>query len=155
MPQPRCHLRPAKKPDLHKLHKWRNDPWIISLSSSKRTVPLEEHRQWFTKALASSDHLLYIINEDCGLVRAERTSRNSGVISIYLLKLYSGQGLGVEALVKACQALFKEWGISKIYAYIRFNNYPSISAFTKAGFSETTTEKSCPDDHHCYIYSKG
>ena len=45
----RLSLRLATLKDREKVFAWRNDPWIISLSSSRRGVEWDEHCGWFDR----------------------------------------------------------------------------------------------------------
>src|SRR5262245_37067142 len=69
-------LRPAEPSDIRSLFEWRNDPLIVSVSSSGQGVSWEEHERWFSSVLGSSEHLLYIVNSHhavpVGMVRLDR-----------------------------------------------------------------------------------
>ena len=144
-------LRPATPDDTQRIFEWRNDPWIVSLSTSQRTVAFAEHRQWMQKVLEGGQHLLFVIEPESGLatgtVRVER--RNSqAVITIYLLRQFTRQGLGVHAIREACVKAFARWPVESIHAYIRRDNQSSVSAFSKAGFALADSNLSCPEDHY-------
>jgi RimJ/RimL family protein N-acetyltransferase/SAM-dependent methyltransferase len=143
-------LRPATLEDTQRIFEWRNDPWIVSLSTSRRTVTFEEHQQWMRKILGSQEHLLFVIVPEGGLgagtARVEQHNHQA-VITIYLLRQFTGQGLGVRAIREACAKAFAHWPVESIHAYIRGDNQPSLSAFSKAGFARADSSPDCPADH--------
>src|SRR5437763_782727 len=98
----RLSLRLATLKDREKVFAWRNDPWIISLSSSRRGVEWDEHCGWFDRVSNRQDHLLHVIEFEpgcgAGVVRIDREDGATASISIYLLKPFTGRGLGVYAL---------------------------------------------------------
>ena len=137
---------------MRRVFAWRNDPWIVSLSSSRHGVAWEEHAEWFRGVLADPRRLL-LIGEDedgvgAGTARLDLVDEERAVVTIYLLREFTGRGLGVQALVEACGRGFARWPIRAIHAYIRGDNRPSRSAFTKAGFLDTEPGPACPP-HHC------
>jgi RimJ/RimL family protein N-acetyltransferase len=144
-------LRAVTSDDAQQIFKWRNDAWIVSLSSSQRQVNWEEHIAWFHDVLASDRHLLLIIESKdgvgAGLVRLDRIDEYQARITIYLLKEFTGQGIGVYAIGKACAAGFSLWSIHTINAHIRCDNRHSISAFSKAGFLIVESSNICPAEH--------
>lgn len=142
-------LRTAHRDDARQVFAWRNDPWIVSLGSSRRTVAWEEHRQWFDAVLADASRLLLIAQADghnAGTVRIDQAGEDAAVITIYLMQQFTGRGLGVRAIDAACDCAFRQWpALTKILARIRADNTPSQKAFAKAGFCE---ELSCAGGDH-------
>ena len=145
-------LRIANKDDVQQVFMWRNDLWIVSLSSSQRQVNWEEHIAWFDSLLISNQHLVLIIEPTstigAGVVRLDKTDEYQARITIYLLKEFTGRGIGVEAIINACTEAFRLWSIHNICAYIRSENRPSLSAFSKAGFLIVDSSTTCPIDHY-------
>lgn len=133
-------LRKAALEDMELLFKWRNDPWIVALGSTSSTVSWEEHKSWFKNTLSSAERQLYFITQDhlpLGQVRFDRENENWCEVSIYLMKEYTGKGLGVLALKKGCETILKQWSqLTAVVAYIKDDNQASISAFKKAGFQQ-------------------
>lgn len=144
-------LRQAKIDDIQQVFNWRNDPWIVSLSSSQSQVNWEEHIEWYQNVLTSDQALFLIIepepNISAGVVRLDRINEYQAKIAIYLLKRFTGQGIGVSAILSACLHGFISWSIQTIHAYIRNENHSSISAFTKAGFLMDDSSINCPNGH--------
>jgi len=131
------YLRRANKDDFERIYEWRNNPWIISLGNSQKKVTKTEHQKWFNMVIGGQKRCLLNIIEQAGAaigsVRIERDSEYA-VISVYLLKDWTGKGFGVQAIKQACAKAFQIWGIDGIVAKIRSDNKPSIKAFMKAGF---------------------
>jgi RimJ/RimL family protein N-acetyltransferase/SAM-dependent methyltransferase len=144
-------LRPAIIDDVQQIFAWRNDPWIVSLSSSQKQVNWEEHVAWLQNVLTNNQHILLIIEPQlgvgAGIVRLDRIDEYQACITIYLLREFTGKGIGVRAIVEACLHGFILWPIQTIHAHIRNENYPSISAFTKAGFVHIRFPLNCPQKH--------
>lgn len=132
-------LRLAVPDDMEMLFRWRNDPWIVALSSSRREVTREEHARWFREALDRDRHLLFIVRADSreiGTVRIDRQPDTKGVLSIYLLKAETGKAYGVKAIRLACEQAFDSWpDLGCVLAVVREGNRPSIGAFSRAGFT--------------------
>lgn len=151
-------LRPAIIDDAKQVFLWRNNPWIVSLSSTQKQVTWEEHTAWFHNVVTSEQHLVLIIqtqlNVDTGIVRLDRTNKEQARINIYLLQEFTGHGIGVQAIKNACYCGFEKWPITNINAYIRQDNYPSISAFCKAGFVSINPSLNCPPKHCQMIIEK-
>src|SRR5690349_23170939 len=103
-------LRVAQMDDAQRVFVWRNDPWIISLSTSQRMVTWEEHLAWFRKVLATDRHLLLIIEIEEGLgigtVRLDRVDALRATLTVYLLRDFTGQGLGVKAIMSGSARAF-------------------------------------------------
>ena len=146
----KVHLTAATLADKELVFLWRNDPWIVSLSTSKRQVSWSEHSDWFDKFLANEACSLYIIEtegaEKCGAVRFSKRD-DEAEVSIYLLQQHTGQGLGVCALREACRQSMLEMSINTIHAYILKTNISSSAAFSKAGFVQVSAGENCPQGH--------
>jgi len=89
-------VRPAVAQDCDPIHAWRNAPTVRAASRHGAEIPLQDHRQWFQRALASPDRIL-LVGEDgqgaVGVVRFDIRGREAEV-SIYLAEGRLGQGLG-------------------------------------------------------------
>ncbi|WP_424096603.1 GNAT family N-acetyltransferase [Moorena producens] len=134
-------LRLATLEDAKIIFDWRNDPWIVSLSSSQKTVTWQDHVAWLSKVLKDHNYQIYLIEHegmDIGSVRFERKTMDSCDISVYLVREQTGRGLGVEAIRQGCQEIIVDWNVKQIWAKIRDNNRHSKSAFQKAGFVAVT-----------------
>ena len=118
---------------------WRNDPYIVERSGSRRRVSAEEHRSWFLSAVGNPDCRMFIIEEagsasPIGQVRFDREG-DACVVTAYLRREFVGRGLGVEAIRKGCARIWGEWDIRCIRAEVRADNQHGQAAFRKAGFT--------------------
>lgn len=143
-------LRPATAADVRLIYEWRNDPWIVSLSSGRQTVTWEEHSAWFSHRLADPDHRMYVVASSEGPAGVARLTRKGtdAFISVYLLRPFTGRGWGVQVIRSAVQAAFNAWPVNRVVAQIRKDNQPSLTAFAKAGFVPAEPANSCPENHH-------
>ena len=150
-------LVPVTQDDAARIFAWRNDPWLVSLSSSRRPVAWEEHQAWLERLLAGGDSLFFIIEAPTaagrggvGTVRLDRRDDRQAVISIYLLREFTRRGYGGQALAAACAAGFAHWPIHEIAACVREDNPDSVAAFVKSGFLPVQEGPCpvCPPAHH-------
>jgi RimJ/RimL family protein N-acetyltransferase len=145
----RFKLRPLSPEDERLVFDWRNDPFIVDRSTSRRRVRWSEHRKWFGAMLASDEHVVMIVmlgDAPVGQVRFDREDRGLCVISVYLLEAYTGRRLGVRAIVQGSRLIAARWPLSGIRACVRRDNVAGQSAFRKAGFSRRTLSR-CPAQH--------
>jgi RimJ/RimL family protein N-acetyltransferase/SAM-dependent methyltransferase len=145
-------LRPAEGSDEQLVFQWRNDPWIVSLSTNRRRVSREEHAAWFRSVLGSPERLLFIVESGdgtpAGTVRLDRERQDAAVLTIYLIRSFTGRGLGPRAIEAACRASFQAWPLlDRIVAYIRADNQASRKAFARSGFSPGPVGDSTPEGH--------
>jgi len=144
-------LRPAKASDAQQVFAWRNDPWLSALGTTGRPVSWEEHGHWFQETIAGHRRRMFIILHNdlpIGQVRFDRVDNYTCEVSIYLAQEYTGRGLGVMALREACEWALSSWGVDRILARVRSNNLPSLSAFRKAGFSDSSESMDSSRQHH-------
>jgi RimJ/RimL family protein N-acetyltransferase len=137
--------------------RWRNDPFLVARASSQKSVTWEEHVRWFQETITGIERKMFIVLVDgvpAGQVRFERLEADACVISAYMLEPYTGRGLGVEAIQKACGYLFEDWAVRNIVAFVREDNLPSQSGFRKAGFDETQEAAACPPKHLSLILQR-
>lgn len=145
-------LRQAGKHDCKLIFGWRNTPFIIANSSSRREVSWDEHQKWFDKALASDNHIILVLligGEPAGLARFNRGNTAHAVISVYLLEDYTGKGCGIEAIQKACEICQQAWGMA-IQADVRSDNQSGKRAFERAGF-KIADKVNALDGHISYV----
>jgi len=152
-------LRLVEASDAPLLFGWRNDAWIVSLSTSRRTLGWEEHEAWFASILDRSRHLLFIVLNDgeipVGSLRLDWVGTDAAVISIYLMKMYTGKGLGPRAIEAGCRRAFEHWpDLLRILAHVRSDNRPSIRAFVRAKFRPIPGEASCPEGHLALVLGR-
>lgn len=148
-------LRKATSVDKDLIFKWRNDPWIVSLSSGQQTVMEDEHAAWFESTLNDDHSILNIIEDDSrtpmGTTRVSKEGQ-SCVITVYLMKEFTGKGYGVDALKLMAREVFDSNFAATILAHIRQDNPVSRSAFIKAGYKkEEDNSEYCPEGHDEFV----
>lgn len=150
-------LRLATMDDLEMVFRWRNDPFILAHGSSHREVGWEEHQAWFCETLRAVERKMFIVvysERPIGQVRFDRESNDDCVISVYLLREFTGQGWGVEAIRMGCASIFEIWDANRIIACVRRDNPRGRGAFLRAGFRETEATGLCPDEHSSLVMSR-
>jgi len=148
--EPAISLRPVTAADRDTILCWRNDPYIVAKGSSHREVQAEEHRMWFEETIRAERRKMFIVlNQDnpIGQVRFDRERETDCVISVYLLRHFTGKGWGVEAIRVGCNLIFQAWDVERVIACVRLDNPTGLSAFCKAGFQQTDAAQACPPKH--------
>jgi RimJ/RimL family protein N-acetyltransferase len=151
-------LRPATIGDQDMVFRWRNDPFILAHGSSQREVGWEEHQSWFAETISGQSRKMFIVLEggkSIGQIRFERENQRDCVVSVYLLREFTGRGYGLRSITKGCAAIFQAWDVDRVIACVRFDNQAGRAAFLKAGFTETDVLNSCPAEHHSLVFSRG
>jgi UDP-2,4-diacetamido-2,4,6-trideoxy-beta-L-altropyranose hydrolase len=149
-------LRQATLDDMKQIFSWRNDPFLVARSSSRRMVEWTEHEVWFAKAITSEDLLIFVVeieDDPIGQLRLER-SADDCVISVYLLERYIGRGYGVQAIREGCARARQAWTAGRVVACVREDNPPGARAFIKAGFHACDDDVPCPARHRCFVYDE-
>ena len=143
-------LKAVSKKDKRMLFNWRNDPYLISLGSSGKEVTWREHSKWFDKVLAGNTSFIYIIWYDkkpVGQIRFDLSGDREYSISIYILKPYTGKGIGRISLEKGVLLATPKNEKRTFFAFVKKGNNRSISAFLKAGFYVDRRFKQVPKGH--------
>ena len=133
----RVALRRARLDDMGIVFNWRNDPFILDRSSSRKAVGEAEHERWFTRMISDPDCLFFIIELDgipLGQIRLERETPEQCVVSIYLVESQTGHGHGPASIRLAREAAWQTWPVKRIVAQVRDDNLPGQRAFAAAGF---------------------
>lgn len=147
-------LRPINETDRDIVFLWRNDPFIVERSTSRRNVSLEEHKTWFNRLLANKDVLAFIIEDEgqpIGHIRF-KLENDCCIITIYLLQENTGKGYGVDAIQTGCKFAQDHWPKNSIVAYVRKDNALGRSGFLKAGFSPSN--EPCPSGHIALVLNR-
>ena len=146
-------LRSARAADENRVFHWRNTRFVVSRSTSRRHVEHSDHKAWFAGSLASPDRLLLIVcvnDKDAGIVRFDRTARESAVISVYLDENMTGRGAGIAAILEGSAKAREAWLVKRIEAHVRSDNLLGHKAFRKAGYVRDLTAD-CPLGHTTYV----
>lgn len=136
-------VEPAEMADAMLVWNWRNADAAGHARRAQADTSLEDHLQWFARALSSPDRLLLMGRaggETVGHVRFDRVGRLA-TVSIVLAPEMRGRGLGCPLLTAAIGAA-KRQGMASFKAVVHVENTPSRRIFEKAGFSIRSMEDS-------------
>lgn len=152
-------IRPADLTDADRILEWRNDPFILERSSSRKRVTKAEHAAWIRRVLADPNILIYIIENErqpAGLLRYEyEPDDQECIVSVYILEKYTGRGIGTRALHIGAREPWFKWSAKQIVAHVREDNLIGQRAFMRAGFTPALCHPRCPPGHLTYLYSLG
>ena len=133
-------LRAAMAEDAELVHDWRNDPRTRRYFHDSSEVPLEDHRQWWSRSLGDEDRLLMIAccaGRPVGSLRFDRCA-TAARVSIFVDPDLTGLGLGL-GMLHAGQELARShpWRLERLEAEVLPDNRASRSIFESAGFERT------------------
>lgn len=130
-------VRHAAADDCDKVWGWRNHPATRERSLDSRTIPLADHRAWFTASLVNEDRRIFIAemgDEGVGVIRFDRVECTA-LVSIFVAPERIGKGLGTSVLAEGCMAIRRDWPeLQAIDADIMATNPASRSIFMQVGF---------------------
>jgi UDP-2,4-diacetamido-2,4,6-trideoxy-beta-L-altropyranose hydrolase len=151
-------IRPAALNDADRILGWRNDPFILERSSSRKSVSNAEHEAWIRKVLADPCILMYIIETDnlpAGLLRYEYNPHSEDcVVSVYIVEKFTGHGIGTRALHIGADQVWNKWPAKRIVAHVREDNHIGQRAFIRAGFTPADQAIECPPRHLAYVQTR-
>ena len=143
-------IKLAEEKDSADVYAWRNDPKTRAMSKNTKLVTIDEHNNWYNKAINSQDCLMLIarldIKDKIGMCRFNiNTDQKFAEVSINLNPKYRGNKLSYPLLRGAIQ-YFSKIHIFELRAVIRKENFASIKCFVSCGFSLYEEH----EDFYCY-----
>lgn len=131
------YARPATAADATMLFDWRNDPRTRRYFRNPAVIALDEHLEWFTRALSDESRLILVVccgQSPVGCVRFDLDG-DSAEVSIYLDPSRHGCGLGSGVLRAALDFLHAErpW-VTVCSAEVLTENAASEAMFASCGF---------------------
>jgi len=129
-------IRPITLDDSAVILEWRNDPHTRAMSRTHDPVSFEDHTKWFQKAIAGTNRLMLMGEQDgrkIGLVRFDRDG-GSWETGINLNPDERGKGLGALLLRTAVLQFQALHPSQKLTAVIRPDNQASRKIFEACGF---------------------
>lgn len=143
-------LRAAREGDCRLLWEWANDPDVRAASFSSDPIPWETHLSWFTAKLGESRSSaakcrMFVAEDEEGLpighIRFEMRADETWEVSISLSSRIRGRGLASELIETGVRELMKSNGSSRIHAYVKPENVPSVKSFERARFERLGVEQ--------------
>lgn len=129
-------LRKVRKDDCFKIYEIANDEEVRKSSFNSNKIELSDHKKWFEKILKDEFIEFLVLEYEKDIVGQLRfdLSENSPIVSISLNKKYRGLGLSKVLLSKSLDYLKNNYDYTDVYAYIKKDNFKSISFFQSMGF---------------------
>lgn len=128
-------IRPGARDDGEMLWRWRNEPDVRRASLTADEIPLEQHLDWYCRALKSPEREIYFAElhgKPFGMVRFDDEG-GSAAVSILLAAQYRGRGLSGPVLSAAMRA--STLGRGNLRARVKRDNRASLRLFQSLGFS--------------------
>lgn len=151
-------LRNVEPSDCKRIWGWINDPQVRSVSFDAHTIPLENHKQWFSSALNDPSLVYYIALDSMaipvGQARFKITSHEA-VISVLIDPNYRGLSLGSQLIRNATEKFFTETEVDTVKALIKTGNERSRRAFIRAGYHEQGMTEYCGQNAYLLIKNQG
>lgn len=136
-------LRSAVMDDCESVYAWRNAEINRQYARDPQPFSMEQHRQWFARALNESDQALLIgevAGEPMGVLRYDLEDELAEV-SIYLVPGWHGRGYGARLLDAGQWWLRQQYpNLKTIKAEVLSANAASAASFIKAGFGRHAEE---------------
>lgn len=126
-------FRSIQKSDCLNIFEIANDDEVRKYSFNSDKIPLEGHKRWFNNILDDESVKFYVLEYRSDLIGQLRLDFDEKypVISISLNKKYRGLGLSKVLLAKGLKLVD-----GKVVAYIKKENWRSISFFKSMGFKK-------------------
>ena len=151
----RLRARQVKENDLMLIFDWINDPLTRRMSFNQEPIPLETHKEEFSKVLNQQNTHLLIVeqHEESGkwIPIGQVQINKDGEITMSLASEFRGQHLAKPVIKTGIAYIRRDPSINKLVAHIKQENVASVKAFERAGFQfscETTVE-----GHPCLEYN--
>jgi RimJ/RimL family protein N-acetyltransferase len=108
----------------------RNDPESRRASRNPDLISIDDHKNWYKKALIDPGKSLYVIEDDGQAVGYCRVEGQENEVSVALLPKFRGRGIGSKAIISLSD-LFPG---KRLKAVVKSDNIQSRKAFEKAGY---------------------
>ena len=131
-------VRPAAMADAADVWQWRFESGAARYYRQSQVPSLQQHLDWFSRALADPCRMMLIIEEEdgpVGHIRFDCTGDNEAEVGICLALRARGRNLSVPALVAAIDTA-RGHGIKTVLAEVHRDNTASLALFRRAGFTK-------------------
>ena len=134
-------IRNIKWEDRRLLFEWVNDPLCRRYSFDSNPIQWVVHIAWLHRKLNDPGSFLYLVSDSksdpVAHVRFDRIENEEFQVGINVHPDMRNSGYGTAALKMACNTFFGQLDFDRIIAQIKRENKASVTAFTRAGFTNT------------------
>lgn len=151
-------IRRTSVSDLMTFFEWANDPEVRRYAYSPNPISLNEHKEWFTKKLSSTNSYLYTVclyENPVAQIRFEVDIHNKEAIISYLIaKQFRGKGFG-DFILSTGIITFKKDYLEKVKftGYVIKENIASCKVFEKLGFEKNVASNITYQNSYKYTLS--
>jgi UDP-2,4-diacetamido-2,4,6-trideoxy-beta-L-altropyranose hydrolase len=152
-------LRRAVADDLLMIYDWINDDEVRAQSFSKDKINIEDHSNWYHKAINRPSTYYYILeevltNQALGQIRFEREGEET--LLNYLISANArGKGLGGILVIKGIeQALMDTQEKLNFTAFVKTNNIASNNIFKNLVFTREPAPEYADSNKYYYSFRK-
>ena len=134
-------VRLAKADDCVEFFNWANDPAVREQSLTTSTIPMDDHKKWFSEKISSNTCEMYVMEASglpVGQVRFEK-SEDLAEINYSLDKIVRNRRWA-SLMLRISIKLFGQRSISTLKARVKSSNTSSASVFKQLGFSKVFSE---------------
>ena len=136
-------IRKANLNDVDDIYYWRNDPLSRSMSASKSTISIIEHKKWFKSSLINPNIKLYIGTTEgkkVGITRFDfDKSKNKAEVSVNLNPSMRGKKISFYLLSTSIGIYLKDKKV-ELTATVKKKNLASLKIFEKCGFLKNSED---------------
>lgn len=134
-------LRKATLEDIHSTFDWASNKKVRRYAIQKDDIHFENHKEWFSKKIKSSDCVYFIAELNkmpIGSVRFDIDENKVAVLSFLVEPKFHGKGYGKELLIKGCEHILKSELLTRIVAVVSVHNIASLKIFKSLGFNQAS-----------------
>ncbi len=132
-------LRKAEAKDCRFIWELRNEEGVRKSSFNSAPIPYEEHEKWYSSILGSEDTQMFVVldkdRKEIGQIRFDVGDDGDAEINISIAAIYRNRGYGSTAIRLGCKYVLEDAGIKRIVAHVKIENQASMTAFSRAGFT--------------------
>lgn len=121
---------------------WRlaSDATVRAQSVDPRPPRVIGHLRWLARRIRSGGSWVILRDQEPAGLLSVAPYRDGHQVSIALVQRHRGRGVGQDALWLLTQQQFRGGDWRPLYARIKPANYPSVTAFAKAGYERIGEE---------------
>lgn len=130
--------RVATLDDARVLWRLANDPLVRASSFHPEPIVWDDHVEWLSGKLNTGMTVIYLLTKGeqmVGQVRYDQVDDSTAEIDFAVDAQFRGFGLGTFALINTRVLACRVLAVSRVNGVVRQNNWASVRAFEKAGFS--------------------